>query len=283
MEQQVIKFKQQRELGDIITVTFKFVRENYSHIIKNLLKNSAPFFVLLTAGLAYYTYSVSGNPMDVIMGGSGNFIIPFLVFGFTLLLFYSSFYGTILHYINSYINNGGEVDDSEVATGVQKDFFKIFGLSIVSTILVIAGLFLLIIPGIYLSVPISLAIAVLVFKRMSIMESLSYSFNLVKDHWWMTFLTLLVIWLLIYVIGLVFQLPMIIYMFIKAFTMAQEGSLADMEYTSDWVFITLNVFSSIIQYLLSSITIIAVAFIYFNLNEHKNLTGAYETIENLGN
>ena len=281
--EQIIRFKQQRELGDIITVTFKFLRENYKPLLKNLLKNSGPFFLLLTAALVYYTYTVAGNPVQVFMGGSGNFIIPFVVYGIALLMFYSSFYGTILHFIKSYIEHEGIVNEEEVTNGVKNDFFSIFGLSLISSILIIAGLMLLVVPGIYVMVPLSLAGAVLVYRRTGITDAISYSFDLIKDHWWMTFLTLIVIYLLIYVIGLVFQMPMIIYMFIKAFTMAQEGSGAEMVNYNDWVFITLSVLSSLIQYFLSSITIIAIAFIYFNLNEHKNLTGAYEAIENLGN
>lgn len=99
----------------------------------------------------------------------------------------------------------------------------------------------------------------------------------------MTFITLIVIYLLVYVIGLVFQVPLIIYTIIKTLAMVSEGSISDPSSNSDWVFITLNVFASVIQYLLSTISIIALAFIYFNLNEHKNLTGTFETIDKLGN
>lgn len=282
MENQHIPFKRQRELGDIITVTFRLVRENYKSLLRNIYKNAGPFFILLTMALAYYTYAVTGSPLQILTGGTGNFIIPFFVFAIALLLFYSAFYGTVLHYISSYVNNEGEIIDSEVRKGVQKDYFNILGLSVISSVLIIAGLMLFVIPGIYLMVPLSLSLAVLVFKRMSISDSISYSFQLVKDHWWITFLTIIVIWLLIYVISLVFQIPVILYMIVKAITVAQEGSVTDPASYADWVFITLNVIASLVQYLLSAITIIGISFIYFNLNEHKNLTGAYETIENLG-
>jgi hypothetical protein len=92
----------------------------------------------------------------------------------------------------------------------------------------------------------------------------------------------IVIVVLVYIIGLVFQIPLIIYTIIKTFTAVQEGSMANPELFRDWIFIALQIISSVIQYLLSIITIIAIAFIYFNLNEHKNLTGTYETIEKLG-
>jgi hypothetical protein len=278
-----IQFKKQRELGDILTVTFKFIRENYKPLFRLMSSIVGPYFLILLAALSYYTYSIAGSPLQAITSGFGNFLISFLILAAALLLFYAALYGTILHYIRSYSYNNGIVKEDEVKEGVREDFFNLILLSIISAILIIAGLILLIIPGIYVIVPLSLASAVLVFKRYSVTESLGYCFELIKDHWWITFVTLLVVWLLVYIIGLVFQMPLLIYMFIKAFTMVQEGSAANPEAFTDWPFLVLNVLSSLIQYLLSTITVIAVAFIYFNLNEHKNLTGTFETIDNLGN
>ena len=64
--------------------------------------------------------------------------------------------------------------------------------------------------------------------------------------------------------------------------MVQEGSAADPSSLLDWVYVVFNVISSLLQYLLSVVVIIAVAFIYYDLNEKKNFTGTYETISNLG-
>ncbi len=281
--EQTIQFKKQRELGEILTDTFKFIRENYKLLLSYIFKTTGPFFLVLVIAVGYYTYSVAGNtfasPFEF---GIGNFIISFLILLGALLLFYSALYGTILHYIKLYISNEGNVPETEVKAGVQKDFFKLLLLSFISGILIVAGMMLFIIPGIFLMVPLSVAGAVLVFKEYSVSESISYCFSLVKDHWWMTFLTLIVIVILVYIIGLVFQIPLIIYTIIKTFTAVQEGSMANPELFRDWIFIALQILSSVIQYLLSIITIIAIAFIYFNLNEHKNLTGTYETIEKLG-
>ncbi len=282
MQNQYIQFKKQRELGEIISVTFKFLRENYKTLLKSITQVVAPTFILLIAALAYYTYTVAGSPLAAMEGNSGEFLISFFILAVTLLLFYASLYGTILHYIKSYIENNGTVDEAEIKTGAQDDLGKLFMVFIISAVVVFTGLILFIIPGIYLMVPLSLAATVLVFNKMSLGDSISHGFSLVKDHWWTTFFSIVVIWLLVYVIGLVFQLPLIIYTFIKMFSIVQEGSLADPVSYSDWIFILLNVVSSVIQYLLSSIFVIALAFIYFNLNEHKNLTGTYETIDKLG-
>lgn len=277
-----IHFKQKRELGEIITVTFQFIRENYKNLFHHILKTVGPFFILIIAAVGFYTYSIAGNPFDAMSAKSGNFIIAFAVLATALLLFYASLYGTIFHYINSYIANKGIVKEAEITSGVQSDFFKLILLSIISAILILAGIMLLIIPGIYLMIPLSLTSAILVFKRYSVTESIAYAFDLVKNHWWITFITLIAIWLLVYIIGLVFQIPLIIYTIVQTITTVQETTPSGSP-DADWIFIALNVLSSVVQYFLSSISIIALALVYFNLDEHKNLTGTYETIENLGN
>ena len=283
MQNDYIQFKKQRELGEIISMTFKFLRENYKPLINSIKQVVAPTFILLIAALVYYTYTAAGNPIKLMEEISGDFFISIFILAFTLILFYASLYGTILHYIKSYIQNNGNVDEAEIKTAAQDDLGKLFLILIISAVLIFTGMILFIIPGIYLMVPLSLATAIMVFNNMSVGDSISHGFTLIKNHWWTTFFSIIVIWLLVYVIGLIFQIPLIIYTFIKMFSVAQEGSLADPSSYSDWVFILLNVVSSVIQYLLTSIFVIALAFIYFNLNEHKNLTGTYETIDKLGN
>ncbi|MBZ9630106.1 hypothetical protein LB465_04885 [Salegentibacter sp. LM13S] len=282
MKQDYIDFKQQRELGDIISYTFKFIRENYKAYFTSVMKISWPAFLLLIAAVAYYSYTTVGN--SLMFNQDGGFFIGFGLLMIGLLLYFSVMNVAAFHFIKSYVSNNGETSHQEVKQGVKKDLGKMFGLGAVTWILIFAGLIIFIIPGIYLSVPLSIAAAVLVFKSDSIGGSISEGFRLVKDNWWMSFISLFLIWLIVYIISLIFQLPVLIYTFIKMFTIMEENSasaanVADM---FDWVYLTLTIIASAIQYLLYAITPIGVAFVYYNLNEIKYFTGAYESIENLG-
>ena len=145
------------------------------------------------------------------------------------------------------------------------------------------GFMLCIIPGIYLFVPLSLAFCILVFNRMNASDAYSYSFNLVKDEWWMTFATIFVIGIIIGIATYVFAIPTAIYQWIKMGIFSGEVDAEGMtDIFKDPIYILLNVISTVAQFLLNLISIIAGAFIYFNLNEKKNFTGTYERIENLG-
>ncbi|HEY9183991.1 MAG TPA: hypothetical protein VIM94_01580 [Salegentibacter sp.] len=283
MNRDLIQFKQQRELGEIISVSFKFLRENYKTYFRLLVKVAGPAFLLLIAALSYYSYTTLGDPLNTEEFLSGGFLISFGILALTLLLYFSVVYATVFNLIKSYIENEGEIKDPEVAAWAKDDLAKMFGLNIISWIFIFAGMMLFLIPGIYVSVPLSIAMAALVFKNQSISESIAEGFKLVKDNWWMSFLTLVFIWIIIYVISLIFQLPLIIYTFVKAFTSVSEGSAADMSEMFDWVYILFSIISSLVQYIFYSIIPIGIAFLYFHLNEKKNFTGTYERIDKLGN
>lgn len=287
MNNNYIEFKKKRELGDILTDTFAFIRQNGKSLLSVLLKTSGISFILLLLASAYYTHSSANifDPVSIRNGGmynSGTLIIALFAMLATLLVFYALLFGTVLHYIKNYIDNKGNVDLEVILHGVKKDFGNIIGLGILSGLITFFGFMLCAIPGIYLYVPMSLVFSILVFRGTSISDAINDSFLLVKNEWWITFATLFIIAILIGVIGFVFSIPALIYTFTKTFTAASEGSLADPSTMFDWVFIALNTLSSAAQYILYIITAISTAFIYYNLNERKHATGALEQIDSLG-
>ncbi|WP_300436321.1 hypothetical protein [Christiangramia sp.] len=285
MNKEYIEFKKQRELGEILSVIFKFIRENYKPAGKIFLKLVGPAFILLIAAVSYYTWSTLGVSF-ISSGGlnTSNFLISGGLLFLAYLLYVTSMTGTVYHIILSYINNNGKIIGSEVSAGMKNDFGKILLTTVISYILILAGTMLFIIPGIYVAIPVSLATAIVVFRRNSALDSIADSFQLIKDNWWNTFATLFCIGLLVYFISLVFQLPAIFYFMIRTFISASEGSASsNVEEMFGPGYIIINAITSIFQYLVYSITPIGAAFVYFNLNEKQHFTGTYETIQNLGN
>ncbi len=288
MNNKYIEFKKKRELGDILSDTFAFLRQEGKSLFSVLIKTCGIPFVLLLLASAYYTYA-SSNLFDTVSIGngqlfnSGAMIISLLLMLAALLAFYGLLFGSVLHYLKAYIDNKGTVDYSNVVQGVKKDFGSILGLGALSGIIIFFGFMLCILPGIYLYVPMSLVFSILVFRNVSVSDAISESFQLVKNEWWITFATLFVLGVIIWVISMVFSIPALVYTFSKTFTAASEGTYADPSAMIDWVFIALNTISSAAQYVLYVITAIATAFIYFNLNERKYATGALEQIDSLGN
>jgi hypothetical protein len=282
-----IQFQKQRELGDLITDTFKFIRQNFKPLFRIIFKITAPVFIILLLAIGYYSYlgmDLMANPF-LISSMEIDFelyIISLFILMSALLAFYVLLYGSVLHYIQSYIRNSGVASETEVYSGIKSDFGQLLGILLLVGIISIAGLLLCVLPGVYLWVPLSIAPAIMIFNRRSVLDAIGDAFSLIKDNWWTTFFSLFVITLLVYIIGLIFQFPLTVYYFIKTLTTSQEGSVANSADLVDWVYIFFNVLSSLFQYLLSVIIIIATAFIYYNLDEKKHATGSYERISNLG-
>lgn len=292
MENDYLNFKKQRELGEIINDTFKFLRENYKLLFTLILKIAGPAFLILIVSAGYYMYATmntfsileTSTPFENMIAGNFElFVLAALVMFASLLIYTTLLSGTVLNFIKSYIKNKGEVNEHEVGQDTRSDFWKLFGGGLLTGIMVFFGLLVCFFPGIYLMVPLSLIFAVLIFDKLSIGDSISHCFVLIKDNWWITFATLLIMWILVYIIGIVFSIPAIIYTLTKSLTMATETSGANIFQTFDWVYVALNLIGTIAQYLLYTITIISTGFIYFNLNEKKNFTGTLESIDNLGN
>ncbi len=291
MENQYINFKKQREIGEIISDTFKFLRENYKLLFTLIFKITGPAFLILLLSAGYYLFvSIGifeeiGDTPNLLFSGAlltPQIFLALFIMLISLIIYSSLLYGTVLHFIKSYIENKGVIDETEVKFGVKNSVWELIGTSVITGIMVFFGLMLCIFPGIYLMVPLSLTFSILIFDKLGITESISHCFTLIKGNWWVTFASLFVMWLLTYVIGIIFSLPAIFYSLIKGFTMAKEGSMANPSQFFDWVYLVLNLISSVAQYLLYTIMVIATAFIYFSLNEQKNFTGTMENIDNLG-
>jgi len=283
-----IQFKKERELGDILSDTFKFIRENYKALFKALVKYAGPVFLLQLFALGYYSYATLGsvsnifNPNGFDEGFAFSILFSMMFLVLTGIAYQAFMYGTIQHCIKSYIQNKGKINIDEVGDGMSQDWAGFLGLGFAVSIMVFIGLLFCLVPGIYLAVPLSLVYSVKTFKQLSFSETISYTFTLIKENWWISFLTLFVMVIIVYLMGMVFQMPALIYSLTKTFTAADQGSFADPSFMFDWVYLTLTIVASAASNILYGILAITVGLIYFNLNEQKNHTGAYESIENLG-
>ena len=291
-----IQFKREREIGEILSDTFKFIRENIKPLFKILTKTAGVPFIILVFAITYYSYTTGKQSFDLmsILNDSQQVSDGILDFYFSIFLgaiimliasavFYAFLVSTIHYAVKSYMKNEGTILIEEVSLDVKQNWLNYLGMSFIIGILTFIGIMLCFLPGIYIGVVLTLMYSIYAFNNLSIGESFSYSFQLIKSNWWMSFFAMLITYILVYILSLIFQLPAIIYMFVKGFAISQEGSLSDPSSMFDWGYVILTTISSIGQYLFYIIFIVACIFIYFNLNEKKNQTGMYDEINSLGN
>ena len=220
MTNQYIEFKKQRELGDILSDTFAFLRNEFKPFTATFFKIVGPYLLIMMISLALYMYYI-GDSFSLLMFNSDavpNIPMILLIGGLymvSIILVYVMAQSTVLHYIRSYANGKGKIDFHAIKSEVYASFLKFIGLGFLVAICLMAGLMFCFIPGIYLWVPLSLAFAIMVYNRLSVTDAFSYSFTLIKDYWWITFATMLVIAIIVYIASYAFALPTVIYNWMK--------------------------------------------------------------------
>ena len=287
MNKPFIILKKQRELGEILTDTFAFLRNEFKPFFKLILQIAGPYLLVAAAGGVLYFYGFFSS-IDTTSGVDFGIISVFtMLLGFLLLFLggvasYVLSYSVTLNYIKSYDQNQGEVNIPEVKKWVRESFWSILGLGILNGIMLVVGFMLCLIPGIYLWVPLTMSFAILIYGNHSVTDAISESFALIKDEWWNTFLYLLVIGIIVGVAGYVFSIPAAIYSWIKMGVFMNEMDFADPTSFFDPIYIVLNLLSYGFRFFLNLISVLASILIYFHLNEKKNFTGTYQRISSLG-
>jgi hypothetical protein len=283
-----IEFKKQRELGEILTDTFAFIRLQFKPFMSTFFKIVGPYLVVLFIAMGFYLYSF-GSLIDFNTESSNeifkgvSLFIGVMAFLIALVLVYATSQSTVLHYIKSYSNNNGIVNFHDIKKEVYSSFWSFIGLGVLVVISIFGGMMFCFLPGIYLAVPLSLSFSILIFERKGISESYGYSFSLIKGEWWITFATFFVIGIIVAVAGYAFSIPTVIYQYAKMGIFSGEMDPTNiMDSFVDPIYVFLNILSTLVQTLLHLLTVICGAFIYFNLNEKKNFTGTFERIQNLG-
>ncbi|UBZ13060.1 hypothetical protein LDL77_14360 [Flagellimonas marinaquae] len=284
-----IEFKKQRELGEILSDSFVFIRNEFKPFLGTILKIVGPYILVMLISMGFYMYTI-GDIFNLTAIGNTSISTysPLIMVLAVVALLLSSIaayvlaQGTVLHYIKSYIDNRGTTNYDEIRSGVYGSFWSLIGLGIIVGLSVFIGAMFCLIPGIYLAVPLSVSFAILVFLKKDTMESYQYSFTLIKENWWITFATLFVIYIIVAIASYAFSLPTIIYSWIKMGVFSGEMDAENFNVFNDPIYLLLNILSTLVQFMMNIIFLVATSLIFFNLNEKKNFTGTFERIESLG-
>lgn len=294
-------FKKSREIGDLVSDTFAFIRLEGQTLIKYIIRFAGiPLALVLITATIYAHYTL--QEIDSIPQDNYNLINLFVLIG-SALVYMALYYCIVLHYIQSYINKQGKVQEVDIRAGIKKNFWRMVGLILLTGVILgvvtfvsafITGIFgflagnffwlvfiFFFVPIIYFMVVFSITYAASVFEGVSNSVAINKSFKLIRNEWWATFLTLLLIGLIYFALVMAFQVPFYIYFFANEFVSPQEYIYYE-EAQIDWIALVLNAIGLVAQYLLFGIPVITTAFIYYNLNERKNFTGTIESIDKIG-
>jgi len=260
---EIVNFIRERTFGDIIGAPFQFIIQEFKLFAGTLLKFAGPFvaLVFLTVSLLandIYSSTVSNTNLSETTTIYGILLLLSLILGMFSVL-------AVTHsYITLYVERGkGNFTKDDVGVLLKKTIWKIFGAGILTYVMVIIGVLLLYIPGIYLAIALTFVFLIIIYEKVSIGKAISRSFELIKGNWWKTFGLILVFGMIIGTTSYVFIIPIYV-VFILAAVSGTQISIGSA------VMVTLFVFLYFTAYMFFiSMQQIMIAFQYFNISVQK--------------
>ncbi|HOJ08922.1 MAG: hypothetical protein LC124_02880 [Ignavibacteriales bacterium] len=300
MTQNKIEFMRYRDFGQILNSTFEFIRQNFLPLLKSLIFIVGPFLLITGILLGFYQKSVLTifNITSFSQTGIIALLLIILIFLVTQMML-TTVYSFILIYLSK--TEFTPISIEEIWDSVKQNFYKVLGLNAVIFFLFLIYLtvFLLIIVAVsggtsgsglgiflffilfillvFIMVKMCLAYMIMLYERIGIWASIQRSFYLTKNKWWFSFGLIFVLSLIQSLMGFIFQIPQYIIMVTTMFNSLDGSGVSGVTE----ILIMLTSIIAAFQYLLFSLIIIALAFLYFSLVEQKEGKGLIERIESI--
>jgi hypothetical protein len=283
-----IELLKTRDFGEIITDSFIFIRENLKPLLKNFFIFCG-FFLLASICTAIIQQTkmlnvINDNNFPNSAANPFGTANPFRFFGieyFLTLVFellnFTAMHVVIYSYLVIFKEKGNLTPTTEELWGYFKYYYlKILGSGLLIFFLLVFGFVLCIIPGVYLYPILALVFPIMIFENTSFGYAFNRSFRLIKDNWWITFGTLLVVGIIVYFAVMIIVLPLTIINISSVLFHPGKGVHLSGAVT---------IITSILQHLCEVfyiIPLVAVSLIYFNLTEKIENTGLMGRIGKLG-
>lgn len=273
---QKIEFRQVRDFGELVNDTFLFLKQNFKPLLKAVIIICG-FFLLamvVTAVFQQMRMMSSFGPGEVIRNPGKVYGWEFLFQMIFMILFYNAMGLTVFSYISLYREKGNEVPEvEEIWENVKYYFWRFLGASILLGIIAMVGFIFCILPGMFLWPIISLILAIIVFENSNFSYAFDRGFKLIKNHWWMTFGAMFIVFIVIYAALMAFILPA---------TFLTTGSIL---FAKSPVSIPLLILTTVLQSVSQIFMIlpyIVISLCYFSLTERKEGSGLMDKVNMIG-
>ncbi|TGE16268.1 hypothetical protein [Hymenobacter elongatus] len=275
-------FRQERDFGQKFSATFEFIRGHWRPLGKAMLYLVLPAVLVQSVlqGILQYTIQNTANQQIASAGtlntSLANVFENPLYFPTTLLnlgvttLFILTVYGYLLQRLRK-ADPSEPVTVAEVWAVVQQYFFR-SGLALLGlAVIVMAGLVVLVIPGIYLSIALTLFFIVQLLEGTGFTTTVRRCLHLIKGKWWSTF-------------GLMIVMSLIIWaMLIPAgMLMTAVGMNAESPEALTLPLVLLTIFGGLLRLVMTPLFLVVLAFQYFNLVERKEGRGLHQLVDRIG-
>jgi len=276
MELKQIELQKVRDFGALIGVTFEFIRQNFKLLLKSGVFIVGPFILLAGIFMGMYQSAVLNFKNATTLNSIGLPFIAYMLFvTIAVLLLNVVVYSFIILYEEKGIGN---FDLNDIWEKTKSKFWMLLFTGIGYAFFVVLGVVFLIIPGIYLAVTLSLIYMIRLKEGIGFFSAFDRCTKLISKNWWFTFGFIIVIGLIQGFISFIFYIPN--YIAIFALTLSGYKNPGQSS-PGHIIFIITSVISSL-NILLYMISVIGIAFHYYNLVERKEASSLLERIDSIG-
>lgn len=276
----IFKTKKIRNFGSLITDPFHYIRRHFKVLGKSILYFVVPLVVVASVMLSQYaTESFDVNPEAI---NSGSFWYDIMVSSSSGTLFALLAMTALAAVVYNHMklvaddnipNDSIQVED--IWEGFKSDFFMILVLSVGVFFATLFGFIFFIIPGIFISVKLTLVTTVYVIEDRGLGESFSRSWNLITNHWWFTLGLVIVVSILVSLMSYGISLPFVI---ISAFS---GFAGLDNPETASTTFGMIYGLTTSLSYIFYTVLYLSLGLHYFNLVERKEGQGLQQRIQEI--
>ena len=294
MAKRIIEFPMYRDFGNIIGDSFAFVIQNIKTFTLGFLVYVFPFFLLGTAISWLIVQAFGGlESLGIFSYSAGN-----LVFVLGSLMGSVVMYAMVFAAVDAYRENNRALEIGDLWPKMSNYLGRIilFFLIYFSAVAVLAAIGVLtfsVVPvlgavvfpviffgAIYLMIKYVFVIYVCINEERTITESFSRTAKLIENHWWWTFLIVIVLSVIATMASYVVSIPVMIYTWSKMFLDLEGGAFT--QSPSIGVIIATGI-STIASLFVQIYFIVGVILHYYALREKKEGTTLMDKIQQIGN
>jgi hypothetical protein len=299
---QLLRFRKTRDLGEVVTATLEFLRENYKPLGKAILFIVGPVMLItgiIGAGMQISMVSAmlgsrynggdyysTPNPLSI--AGLGGMTI--LVVWVMALILITASTAVVYSYLVLYMDRGMQPTVRDIWSETKRHFGRLLGTFlalgfmffigfIVIGIIPLIGFIAIMVGAPYVAVTLSMVGIIRVREELPLSDSISRSFDLIRNNWWRTALLLLVVWLLMWAVLSNLAIPQLVITYLFTLNSVDGENPSLMLGVITVIMSLLYMFGS---FLLYPLPLVAIAMQYFNLVEEKEGVGLRERVEQFG-
>jgi hypothetical protein len=292
MTKKVINFKREREFGDHFNAAFNFIIQEIKPLGTAILYFVAPFLLLYAIAMTAYSFKAQEFTLTSAQIGHADPLTPFAVIasqlghvgvylGIAMLLSLISttmLFCTVYGYIKLYVKKGAATV-GEVWTEISDNFFSCFFALFITSLVILTGVVLCVIPGIYFGVALCILPCILIFEGKDFSTAFSRSIKLINTNWWATFGTLFITTIILYILVLVVSVPNMIFGFKSFFTSMKNVNNPQVNFSL--TFYIINAMTHLLTQLLMVVPVVIVYFIYYSTVEKVEKPSLLEKIDQI--